>query len=75
MEKKKNNNWRILIGNIGTLPSEDSGYGKIKIDKWKQLATKNCDINILSEINKDMQMIPERERLENITRGWWEGTL
>ena len=45
------------------MPNETTGYGKIKIDKWKQLATNNCDINILNE------------RLEGLTKGWWEGSM
>jgi len=70
MENKQADNWRIIIGNIGTLPNEAPGYGKIKIDQWKQLATNNCDINILSELNKDMMMLKDDERLEGLTKGW-----
>ena len=65
--------WRFLIGNIGTLQNERTGYVKNKIDNWKNLATTNIDLNIISGLNKDMGMLPHEEKLENITKGWWNG--
>ena len=75
MGENYSNCWRFLVGNIGTLPNEHTGYGKIKIDKWKNLATKNIDLNIISELNKDMGMLPRDEKLENLTKGWWNGLM
>ena len=46
---KARNSWRILRGNIGTLPNERTGKGKEKIDKWKVLATREVDVNMLCE--------------------------
>ena len=46
-----------------------------KFDKWKNLATKNIDLNISSELNKDMGTLPHEEKFENITQGWWNGLM
>ena len=50
-------------------------HGKIKIDKWKNLVTKNIDLNIISELNKDMGLLPDEETIESITEGWWNGLM
>jgi len=34
-----------MLGNIGTLPKERTGEGQMKLDKWKHLATQECDLN------------------------------
>ena len=44
------------------------------MDKWKHLATQECDLNILTEHNKYMDF-PDHETLESLTRGWWNGTM
>ena len=51
MGEKHLDSWRFLIGNIGTLPNEQTGHGKLKVDKWKNLATQNIDLNVISELN------------------------
>lgn len=66
--------WRFVIGNIGTLPSPDTALGLWKIDTWRDLVM-NCDVNILTEINKDMRHVQEEEKIESISRGWWRGTM
>jgi len=64
-----------MLGNIGTLPNERTGEGQMKLDKWKHLATQECDLNILMEHNKYMDLLPEQETLEYLTGGWWNGTM
>lgn len=66
--------WRFVVGNIGTLPNPNTATGVWKIDEWKNLVIK-CDLNILTEINKDMSRVNEREKIESITTGWWKGCM
>jgi hypothetical protein len=66
--------WRFVVGNIGTVPSPNTASGLWKIDEWRHLA-KNCDVNILTEINKDMAKVQERDKIESITKGWWNGGM
>jgi len=73
-EKLYENVWRFVVGNIGTLPSIDSPTGLWKIDTWRELVMKS-DINILTEINKDMGKVRETNKIEDITKGWWKGTM
>ena len=75
MGDKHSDSWRIMVGNLGTLPNERTGHGKIKIDKWKNLVTQNIDLNIISELNKDMGMLPQEDRIESIAKGWWDGLM
>lgn len=66
--------WRFVVGNINTLPSPSSPLGVWKIDTWKDLVMK-CDVNILTEINKDMSKVKGTDKLEEITKGWWKGAM
>jgi hypothetical protein len=66
--------WRFVVGNIGTLPSPNNEMGSWKIDEWRNLVM-DCDVNILTEINKDIAKVQENERIESITKGWWKGGM
>jgi len=74
MRTKRPDTWQFVVGNIGTLPNERNGMGLWKVDIWRRLVM-DCDINLLSEINKDMGVVPEHETLEHLTRTWWKGTM
>lgn len=66
--------WRFVVGNIGTLPSPGTALGSWKIDAWRDLVM-TCDVNILTEINKDMMKVKEEEKIESIAKGWWQGMM
>lgn len=65
---------RFVVGNINTLPSASTASGLWKIDTWRDLVL-DCDVNIITEINKDMTRVKEGDKLEDITKGWWKGNM
>ena len=66
--EKEEENWRLVMMNINTLPSEKN---KVKTDLWRNLVT-TCDINVLVETNKDQKFVQTQDKTENLTKGWWK---
>lgn len=65
--------WRILIGNIGTFPHENDGKGKLKMDLLKHLYTSSdSDIIMLSEHNLNTSNITDRP--QDIMAQWVENS-
>jgi hypothetical protein len=61
--------WRFYVGNIGTLPSKSSDLGIWKLDIWRELVI-DGEIQLLSEINKDLGVAKENEQLEELVKGF-----
>ena len=74
LAKQPDDTWRVWSMNICMMPSDHTVPGKVKIDQWRKLVTTGCEINFLYETNKDMVMVRDKEKTENIVRGWFEGT-
>ena len=68
MNKKNDENLRIIFGNINTLPKHSNRF---KLDLWKEIVTTGCDINIVAEINKDTRKISRIDRTDQLVKGWW----
>jgi hypothetical protein len=73
-DEEDNMVWRFVVGNIGTLPTPATALGSLKIDAWRDLVLK-CDVNVITEINKDMTRVRDEEKIESITKGWWKGSM
>jgi len=73
-EEKRSDVWRFVVGNINTLPSLSTGLGIWKVETWKDLVLE-CDVNVITEINKDTTKVKESDKLEEITKGWWKGCM
>ena len=72
MNKKNEENLRIIFGNINTLPKESNRF---KLDLWKEIVTVGCDINIVAEINKDTRRIARKDRTDQLVKGWWKSKI
>ena len=76
MVENRPDSWCFLVVNIGTLPNERSFHGKINLEKWKNWVTQDISsINIISELNKEVGMLPRSETLKSLTQGWWNGMM
>ena len=72
-ERGDEDDWRILVGNIGTFPNESDGKGKLKLDLLKQLYTSSdSDLIMLSEHNLNTANITERP--QEIMGSWVENS-
>lgn len=72
--EKDSDVWRFVVGNIGTIPSPTTTQGLWKIDAWRNIVL-NCDVNVITEINKDMGKVRDTDKIEEITKGWWKGAM
>lgn len=65
--------WKILIGNINTFPNEYQSFNRVKLDKFRKLATtEQADIILLNEHNKNIYNLREQEKPTVIMSNWWE---
>ena len=72
-ERGDEDDWRIMIGNIGTFPNENDGKGKLKLDLLKQLYTSSdSDMIMLCEHNLNTANITERP--QEIMGQWVENS-
>jgi len=70
--EKDPDEWRFVVGNIGTIPSPTTTQGLWKIDVWRSIVL-SCDVNVITEINKDMGKVKDIDKIEEIIKGWWKG--
>ena len=68
--------WRIVIGNIGTFPNEGTGQGKMKMDTLKHLYTSSdADMILLNEHNMNIRNITQEQRPDSIMNEWKNNSL
>jgi len=73
---RRPNTWRITIGNINSFPNRDSGPQQYKLDLLQKLVTgNNSDIVIISEHNKNLNIIPFKHQPSEIMKKWWPNTI
>mmetsp|Transcript_8494 Transcript_8494/g.16012 ORF Transcript_8494/g.16012 Transcript_8494/m.16012 type:complete len:1891 (+) Transcript_8494:4302-9974(+) len=72
--KKTEGTIRFYLGNIGTLPSQRSMLGQLKLDRWRDLVL-DGDVHLISEINKDLGCASEQDQLDELVKGWWRGPM
>ena len=65
---KQEDQWRVLMMNINTIPSSKN---MVKLDQWRKIAVES-DINIIVETNKDQRKLHEDDKTENLIKGWWQ---
>ena len=74
-ERGNEQDWRLLIGNIGTFPNEKTGYGKLKMDVLKHLCTSSeADMILLSEHNINLRNTVQEQRPQSIMSEWTQNT-
>ena len=75
-ERGHEQDWRIVIGNIGTFPNEGTGHGKMKLDTLKHLYTSSdADLILLNEHNLNLRGIPQERRPEALMKEWQHNSL
>ena len=75
-ERGNENDWRILIGNIGTFPNEGTGQGKLKMDVLKHLYTSSdADMILLNEHNLNLHNTTQEKRPNNIMAEWKQNSI
>ena len=68
--------WRIVGGNINSLPIHFGTDSDMKRDKLKQyLTSMDCDIVLLSEHNTNGDKLETRQQPRNIFKGFWDNTI
>lgn len=68
-----NSKWRIVIGNINSFPHEEDGKNKYKLETFKNLVMKkHTDIFLISEHNKNMPKLANKNRPTEIIKRWWK---
>ena len=74
-ERGNEQDWRLLIGNIGTFPNEKTGYGKLKMDVLKHLYTSSeTDMILLSKHNINLRNTVQEQRPQSIMSEWTQNT-
>ena len=75
-ERGNENDWRILIGNIGTFPNEGTGQGKLKMDVLKHLCTSSdADMILLNEHNMNLHNTVQEKRPNSIMSKWKQNSI